>query len=697
MSTSRASCILAGFALISVGFSAAAGVPGGAGGPGAAGGTRAPEAGVDLIPRRVLLGNPARTSAQLSPDGRRIAFLAPREGVMNVWVAAVGTPDKASPVTDERVRPVMSYFWSPDSRQVLYIQDKGGDENFLLYGVALETGETRNYTPFEDVRVVPVGTSVEIEDEILIGLNDRDPRWHDIYRLQLDTGELTLLRRNEEGYAGFVADESLTLRLAIRPLPDGGMMVERIDEDGAMQELTAIPAGDALSTAVISIPKDADYAYMLDSRERDTGVLARLDLRSGETEVIARGRRADIGDVMLHPITGEAQAYAEDYLVNRWHPLGDALKADIEFLDREARGQWSVTSRSRDDRAWTVVIDRVTEPAAFWLYDRQKRRLEKLFTIRPELEGATLAAMHPAEIRSRDGLTLVSYLSLPPWTDPERKGVPSRPVPMVLNVHGGPWARDSFGYRADHQWLANRGYAVLSVNFRGSTGFGKEFVNAGDLEWGRKMHDDLIDAVEWAVERGITTRDQVAIFGGSYGGYAVLWGMTNTPEHFACGVDIVGPSNLETLLASVPPYWAAFFEQLARRVGDPRTEEGQALLRERSPLTYVENIRRPLLIAQGANDPRVRQAESDQIVDAMQERDIPVTYVLYPDEGHGFAVPENRLSFYAVAEGFLAQCLGGRYEPVGEDFRGASIQVPAGAEFVPGLAAALSDSTEDGD
>nr|WP_240901249.1 alpha/beta fold hydrolase [Thioalkalivibrio sp. XN279] len=265
---------------------------------------------------------------------------------------------------------------------------------------------------------------------------------------------------------------------------------------------------------------------------------------------------------------------------------------------------------------------------------------------------------------------------------------------MVLNVHGGPWARDGFGFRGDHQWLANRGYAVLSVNFRGSTGFGKDFVNASNLEWGRKMHDDLIDAVDWAVEQGITTRDQVAIFGGSYGGYAVLWGMTNTPERFACGVDIVGPSNLKTLLDSIPPYWASFFEQFARRVGDPRTEEGQALLAERSPLTYVENIQKPLLIAQGANDPRVKQAESDQIVAAMEEREIPVTYVLYPDEGHGFAVPQNRLSFFAVAEAFLADCLGGRYEPVGDDFAGSSIQVPAGAKFVPGLEDALGSVKE---
>lgn len=648
----------------------------------------------ELIPRQALLGNPFRSSAQLSPDGTRIAFLAPREGVINVWVAEIGTPDQAVAVTTERARPVRNYFWSPDSRQILYIQDKGGDENFLLYGVNLASGETRLYTPFENVRVLVVGTSTEIQDEVLIGLNDRDPRWHDVHRLNLATGELRLERRNE-GYAGFLADNDLRLRVAVRPAPDGSQVIESIDAGGEMRLLTTVPAEDGLTSGVLGIPRGAGYAYMIDSRGRDIGALVKLDLSTGEAEVIASGARADIDGIMTHPVTGELQAYSENYLLARWHPVGDAVSADIEFLDREAGGEWTVTSRSRDDRLWTLVVDRVTEPAAYWLYDRDKRSLEKMFTIRPDLERYTLAAMHPVEITSRDGKTLVSYLSLPPHADPHGSGVPAEPLPLVLNVHGGPWYRDSFGYRADHQWLANRGYAVLSVNFRGSTGFGKDFVNAGDLEWGRKMHDDLLDAVEWAIERGITTREQVAIFGGSYGGYAVLWGLTNTPETFACGVDIVGPSNLKTLLDSVPAYWASFFEQLARRVGDPRTEEGLALLQERSPLSFVENIRRPLLIAQGANDPRVKQAESDQIVAAMLARGIPVTYVLYPDEGHGFAVPENNLSFFAVAEGFLAACLGGRVEPVGDDFRDASIQVPTGAEHVPGLAEALA--TMEGD
>jgi dipeptidyl aminopeptidase/acylaminoacyl peptidase len=293
--------------------------------------------------------------------------------------------------------------------------------------------------------------------------------------------------------------------------------------------------------------------------------------------------------------------------------------------------------------------------------------------------------MHPREIPARDGLTLVSYLTLPPGSDPDGDGVPDQPVPMVLLVHGGPWARDGYGFNRAHQWLANRGYAVLSVNFRGSTGLGKDFLNAGNLEWGAAMHDDLIDAVEWAVDQGIAIRDKVAIMGGSYGGYATLAGLAFTPDVFACGVDIVGPSNLETLLESIPPYWEPQVKQFHERMGNPQTPEGLALLKERSPLHKAHAITKPLLIGQGANDPRVKQAESDQIVSAMQEDGIPVTYVLFPDEGHGFAKPTNNIAFNAVAENFLATCLGGRAEPVGDTLEASTAEIRTGRELIQGL------------
>ena len=391
----------------------------------------------------------------------------------------------------------------------------------------------------------------------------------------------------------------------------------------------------------------------------------------------------------IDPRTRAPQAYTVNYLKPEVTVLNKAVQKDVDLLSRELGDGFAVTSRTLDDSVWTVAADDALQPASSYIYDRKAGKLTKLFDSRPALLKSPLVPMQSLELKARDGLTLVSYLSLPPGSDANGDGVPDSPVPMVLNVHGGPWARDGYGFRNEHQWMANRGYAVLSVNYRGSTGFGKAFVNASNKEWAGKMHDDLLDAVKWAVDNKITTADKVAIYGGSYGGYATLVGLTFTPDTFACGVDIVGPSNLQTLLSTIPPYWKAFFEDFVTRVGDPRTEEGKKLLAERSPITHVAAIKKPLLIGQGANDPRVKQAESDQIVKAMKEKNIPVTYVLYPDEGHGFARPANRTSFYAIAEGFLAQCLGGRYEPVGNDFKGASLKVLEGAATVPGLEDAL--------
>jgi dipeptidyl aminopeptidase/acylaminoacyl peptidase len=406
--------------------------------------------------------------------------------------------------------------------------------------------------------------------------------------------------------------------------------------------------------------------------------------------VIAESGVADVSGVMIHPTRYTPEAYAVNYLRNEWTALDDGVGADLAHLREQLPGEIGVVSRTRDDATWIVVNWAAESPGTYYLYDRASRELTKLFSVRPELEPYTLADMHPVEIPSRDGLTLVSYLSLPPGSDSDGDGRPDEPLPMVLFVHGGPWGRDAYGYNSAHQWLANRGYAVLSVNFRASTGFGKAFISAGDLEWGRKMHDDLLDGVAWAIAEGVTTEDRVAIMGGSYGGYATLAGLAFTPETFACGVDIVGPSNLETLLESTPPYWASQYELLARGVGDPRTPEGEALLRERSPLHAAGDIKKPLLIGQGANDPRVKRAESDQIVEAMRASGLPVTYVLFPDEGHGFARPENNLAFNAVAEGFLASCLEGRQEPIGEAFAGSSLTVLEGEGNVSGLAEALA-------
>jgi dipeptidyl aminopeptidase/acylaminoacyl peptidase len=394
---------------------------------------------------------------------------------------------------------------------------------------------------------------------------------------------------------------------------------------------------------------------------------------------------------MIHPTEKNIQAVAFTYERKHWQIIDESIADDLAYLSTVAEGEVEVVSRTLDDRYWMVVYVMDDGPVQYYLYDREVQKAEFLFTYRKALEGLALAKMHTMVIKSRDGRDLVSYYTLPVGSDSDGDGYPDEPLPMVLYVHGGPWSRDNWDYNPVHQWLANRGYAVMSVNFRGSTGFGKAFINAGNLEWGGKMHDDLIDAVEWAVREEIADPDRVAIMGGSYGGYATLWGMTNTPDTFVCGVDIVGISNLTSFFETIPPYWQPLIELLATRMGDARTEEGRAFLAGRSPLTYVDQIKKPLLIAQGANDPRVNQAESDQIVQAMQDANISVTYLLYTDEGHGFARPENDLSFFAVTDAFLSKCLGGRYEPIGDDFESSSITVLAGAEEVPGLADALSD------
>jgi dipeptidyl aminopeptidase/acylaminoacyl peptidase len=417
-----------------------------------------------------------------------------------------------------------------------------------------------------------------------------------------------------------------------------------------------------------------------------------MNLDTNEVELLAEDPRADAGGVLAHPTEKNIQAVSFTYDKTEWKVLDPAIQADFDYLKTVQDGEILVTDRTLDDEQWLVAFIQDDGPAKTYYYQRSpERKATFLFQNRDDLDDYPLVKMHAPIIKSRDGLSLVSYLSLPPGSDPDGDGRPDEPLPMVLYVHGGPWARDGWGLNPVHQWLANRGYAVLSVNYRGSTGFGKEFINAANGEWAGKMHDDLLDAVQWAVDEGIAQKDKVAIMGGSYGGYATLVGLTFTPDVFACGVDIVGPSSLVTLLQNVPPYWMTFMPVMKVRVGDVDTEEGRAELLERSPLAIVDKIEKPLLIGQGANDPRVKQQESDQIVAAMQEHDIPVTYVLYPDEGHGFARPENRMSFNAVTEAFLAAQLGGRFEPVGDDFEGAKITVPAGAEHVPGLEEALTE------
>ena len=650
---------------------------------------QSPANDVPLIERAKIFGNPSKSGGRISPDGKWLSWIAPRDGVLNVWVAPASDLSKARALTDEKVRPIRGSFWSPDSKTLLFIQDKGGDENFLLYGVNVVSGKQINYTPFEKTRVQIVQISSKVKDRILIGINNRDPRWHDVYSLDLASGKLTLVQQND-GYGGYLADEQLNLRLASKPRSDGGATYFRV-KGGKVEStpLADIGLDDSQTTAPLTFTTDGKILYWTDSRGRNTSALLAQDVASGKTTVVAEDARADISNALYDQRTGRVQAYSVNYLQQEYVPLSNEVKGDLEFLKKNTKGQFSVVSRTDADDKWLVAVDAVTAPPSAWLYERKTKHLTQLYVTRPELEGAPLVPMYPQEIKARDGLALVSYLTLPQASQADGSGHASKPVPLVLLVHGGPWARDGYGYNSTHQWLANRGYAVLSVNYRGSTGFGKQFISAGDLQWGRKMHDDLLDAVQWAVKSGVTTADKVAIMGGSYGGYATLAGMAFTPTTFACGVDIVGPSNLFTLLQTIPPYWEAGKQQFYKRMGDPTTEEGRALLKERSPLNFAGDIQRPLLIGQGANDPRVNVRESDQIVAEMAAKNIPVTYVLFPDEGHGFARPVNSIAFNAVAENFLGKCLDGRAEAIGGTIKASTAQIKHGAEFAPGLQEAL--------
>jgi dipeptidyl aminopeptidase/acylaminoacyl peptidase len=636
-----------------------------------------------LIPRKLLFGNPDKASVQVSPDGQWISWLAPRDGRLNVYIAPRDDPAAARPVTHDTGRGIRFYGWTFTGETILFIQDKGGDENWRIYSANIHTEEIKDLTPFDGVQARGFPASPKFPGELLISLNNRDPRWHDVYRLDFESGELTLVLQNDR-FADIYINDDYQIILASQSQPDGGTAYFRKSGQD-WEEWDSVPQEDAMTTHAIGFDKSSTKIYMVDSRDRNTSALFIKDLASGSQQLVAEDPRADVGDVMAHPTEKNLQAVSFTYERKRWQVLDPAVQPDVDALSAVADGEMNIVSRSQDDRWWIVEFNLDNSPLRFYLYDRETREARFLFTIQDALQEYPLAKMYPAVFPASDGMELVAYYTLPPGSDADGDGKPDQPLPMVLTPHGGPWGRDYWGFNNEHQWLANRGYAVMSINFRSSTGFGKAFVNAGDKEFGGKIIGDQFDAVQWAIRQGIADPERVAIMGGSFGGYSTLAGLTFYPEVYACGVDIVGPSNLVTLLESIPPYWAPMIEMFSSRVGDLRTEEGRALLKKHSPLTYADRIIRPLLIAQGANDPRVKRAESDQIVAAMQEKNIPVTYVLYPDEGHGFARPENNLSFYAIAEVFLANCLNGRVEPIGRDFEGSSIEFLAGKESIPGI------------
>jgi dipeptidyl aminopeptidase/acylaminoacyl peptidase len=599
--------------------------------------------------------------------------------VLNVWLAPAGDVKSGEPVTRTKGRPINWQDWTADGRFLMFLNDETGDENHHLFVVDPTTFALRDLTPLANVNVQLSMWSLDAPGDVAVKINDRDARWHDLYRIDLATGQRTLIWENTQELAQIGLDWHLRPRHARSNAPDGGSKLWRIERT-ALRPWRDVPYEDLITTGAWIFNRSNERVLLQTSIGRETAAYCWHDWATGHETLIAEHPQADCSGLVLHPTTYEVDAVAVTTARQEWIHVAPSITADFSLLQTQLAGfEFSVQSQTDDNRRWIVMAHKAEQPATYYLLDRDKQSLTELFRARPALAPYRLAPMHHVQAKSRDGLDLVSYLTLPADIEGDR---PPRPLPMVLAVHGGPWGRDSYSYRGDHQWLADRGYAVLSVNYRGSTGFGKAFIAASEKQHAAKMHDDLIDMVEWAIGEGIAQRDKVAIFGGSYGGLAAFIGATFTPEVFCCSVPVVGITNLQTLLESMPPYWAGFAEFMYRSYGDPRTPEGRALLAERSPIHKVDRIKKPMLIFHGANDVRCKVAESDTIVAAMQAKNIPVTYVVYPDEGHGFHKPPNRLSYVAIAEAFFARHLGGACEPIGRDFDGSSHEVRAGAEIL---------------
>jgi dipeptidyl aminopeptidase/acylaminoacyl peptidase len=620
-----------------------------------------------LIPREILIGNPVKESPTISPDGARLAYLAPGEdGVMNIWVRTRGRTDDTQ-ITHDAGQGIWTYAWAHDSRHLLYIQDKNGDENYHVYASDLASGDARDLTPFEGAAAQELLTDRNHPNEILVGLNKRDPALFDMHRIRLDTGEVTLEVENPGDVTDWAIDQNFRIRAATALDAQTNDTILRVRDEagGPWRDLVRWPfweAGEVLYRKVIGFTGDGTQLLVQTSMNGDKSRIALLDMATGdEVRTIAADDSCDVSntwwapEVMRDPATHEVQAVGFDYLIPRWTVIDPAVKDDFEALGRLGRGAFMIAGRDDADRLWVVRYASPSRPPNYVLYDRATRTTEPIFESMPALNGYALTTTRPVTYAARDGLVIPAYLTLPPGVEP-------RNLPFVIMPHGGPWARDSYGFDPWVQLLANRGYAVLQPNFRGSVGYGKAFLNASTEQWGvGAMQHDLTDGVRWAIAEGIADPKRVAIMGGSYGGYATLAGIAFTPDLYACAVDIVGPSNVATLFESMPPYWKVRKVRWRLRVGDV---EGDAEFNRRiSPLFHADAIRAPLLIGHGANDPRVKLSESEAIAAALRERNLPVTLVVYPDEGHGFVRPENNLDFVGRVEEFLARYLGARAEP----------------------------------
>jgi len=617
-----------------------------------------------IIDRELFFGDPEISGAQISPNGHHITFLKPFKGVRNIWVKERGEPfEKARPITADTTRPVTSYFWSLDSKYVLYAQDKGGDENYRIYAVDPQASgdpvpPARDLTPLEKVRAMIIDIPKKTPNEILVGLNDRRADLHDVYRVNITTGERRLIRKNDENVAGWLVDLDGNLRLGVRVTSTGGTEILNIEKD-SLTSIYTVTADE--NCGPLRFTPDGKKFYLVTNKgdELDKVQLELYDLSTGKTTLVDKDpmNEVDLAGALFSDVTNELLAtyYIGDKM--RLYPKEKKFGEDYARLRKALpEGELSLGNMTEDENLWVVAVSSDVDPGSRYLFDRTTGEVELLYRSRPNLPSKDLASMQAVSYKARDGMTVPAYLVLP-------KGVPPKDLPTIMLIHGGPWYRVSWGYNPEAQFLANRGYAVLMPNFRGSTGYGKRFLNAGNKQWGTGyMQHDISDGVKYLIEEGTADPKRVGIYGGSYGGYATLAGLAFTPELYAAGVSYVGPSNIITLLSTIPPYWAPMKKIFDVRVGDMNNPEDKKRLEEQSPLNSAKNIKVPLLVAQGANDPRVKKAESDRIVLAVRDQGKPVEYLVAPDEGHGFAGRDSRMAFYTAQERFFAKHLGGRFQ-----------------------------------
>ena len=621
-----------------------------------------------IIDRELLFDAPEIAGGQLSPDGKFISFIKPFKGTQNIWIKKLNEDfTAAKPITADTVRPIRSYFWTRDGKYILYSQDKGGDENFNIYAVnpleapvaGSDIPVNRDLTNLKGVRVFIYSLPLTDPDAIYIGLNDRDKAWHDLYKMKISTGERTLVRQNSatDRITGWVFDWNDQLRLASRANSDGSNDILRVDD----KELVKIYTTSVFEEAnPIAFSKDNKRVYMTTNKgdNLDLSQLILFDPETMKEEIVESDplKKVDIGNVFISEKTKEliSTSYEDERTQIYWKDK--SFEEDYNLIKKELPNtDIYYSSSTTDENYWLISASADVDPGSTYLFDRTTKKLTFQYRPRPNIPVKDLAEMKAIRYKSSDGLEIPAYLTLP-------KGLEAKNLPVIVFPHGGPWGRDGWGYNSYAQFLANRGYAVLSPNFRSSTGYGKKFLNAGNNQWGEKMQDDLTWGVKYLISQGIANPAKIGIMGGSYGGYATLAGVAFTPDVYACGVSIVGPSNLITLLNSIPPYWEAGRKIFHVRMGDPTTPQGKAQLERQSPLNSANKIKAALLVVQGANDPRVNKAESDQIVIALRDRGFPVEYIVAPDEGHGFARPVNNMAMLASSEKFLAKHLGGRYQ-----------------------------------